>query len=154
MKLFEEKQGRKQQQREHNLASVFMLLDKQLKRKKRHRRVRSKIKGTRARPRLCVFRSNRYIYAQLIDDEKRNTLVSVSTQEVESKSKKLTRPNFSAKNLGGLTKVQASYEVGKLLAQKANKKKVAKVIFDRGGFKYHGRVKALAQGAREGGLKF
>lgn len=115
--------------------------EKQLKRMRRHQRVRAKIYGTKNRPRLCVFRSNKYIYAQLIDDDKGHTLVSVNTVEVSSQNKKLT-------------KTQSSYEIGKLLAEKAKKKKITKVVFDRGGFKYHGRVKALAEGAREGGLMF
>lgn len=115
--------------------------EKHIKRARRHRRVRAKICGTKNRPRLCVFRSNKYIYAQLIDDDKGHTLVSANIKEAGSKGKKLT-------------KVQASYEVGKLLAQKAKKKKIASVVFDRGGYKYHGRVKAVAEGARERGLKF
>ncbi|MDA2921665.1 50S ribosomal protein L18 [Patescibacteria group bacterium AH-259-L07] len=114
---------------------------KQLKRMRRHRRVRAKIYGTKKRPRLCVFRSYKYIYAQLIDDDDGHTLVSANTAGVSSKNKKLT-------------KTQVSYETGKLLAERAKKKKITSVVFDRGGYKYHGRVKAVADGAREGGLRF
>jgi len=125
-----------------------MLQIKQLKRKMRHRRVRAKVQGTAKRPRLCVFKSNKYIYVQLIDDEKGHTLLGINVQEVIS--------NTSAKGekKQKLTKSEASFELGKLLAQKAIKKKIKKVIFDRGGYKYHGRVKAVAEGARENGLEF
>ncbi|MDA2935653.1 50S ribosomal protein L18 [Patescibacteria group bacterium AH-259-L05] len=114
---------------------------KHIRRARRHRRVRAKVYGTKKRPRLCVFRSHKYIYAQLIDDDNGHTLVSVHTAGVSSKNKKLT-------------KTQVSYEIGKLLAEKAKKKKITSVVFDRGGYKYHGRVKAVADGAREGGLTF
>lgn len=107
------------------------------KRKKRHKRVRAKIKGTAKVPRLCVFRSHKHIYGQLIDDEKGKTILSVSDKEVKAKNK-----------------IETAKEVGKTLAQKAVEKKIKKIVFDRGGYKYHGRVKALAEGAREGGLKF
>ena len=106
----------------------------------RHRRVRAKIYGTAKMPRLCVFRSAKHIYGQLIDDEKSQTLVSASDLELRIKK--------------GKTKVEKAKEVGKLIAKKAQKLKIEKVVFDRGGYKYHGRVKALAEGAREGGLKF
>jgi len=110
-----------------------------VKRLRRHRKIRAKIKGTAKVPRLCVFRSNKHIYGQLIDDEKRKILLSAKDLEV----KKLPK-----------TKVAIAYQVGKLLAQKAIEKNYKKVVFDRGGYKYHGRVKSLAEGAREGGLKF
>lgn len=106
------------------------MLEKQIKRYRRHKRVRAKIRGTAERPRLCIFRSNKYIYAQIIDDEKGKTLVSAKAQ------------------------LKAADKVGQDIAKKAMKEKIKKVIFDRGGYKYHGRVKALAEGAREGGLKF
>ena len=109
------------------------------KRKRRHRRIRAKIYGTTKKPRLCVFRSPRHIYAQLIDDEKGRTLVAATDQKLR-KSKK--------------QKTEVAREVGKLIAKKAKEKKIAKVVFDRGGYQYHGRVRALAEGAREGGLKF
>jgi large subunit ribosomal protein L18 len=115
---------------------------KKEKRYRRHKRVRGKIFGTIERPRLCVFRSAKHIYCQLINDEKGQTLVSASDLELKLKTK-------SQKS-----KTKIAFEVGKLIAQKAKEKKIEKVVFDRGGFKYHGKVKALAEGAREGGLKF
>lgn len=113
--------------------------NKQLKRQRRHKRVRSKIKGTSKVPRLCVFRSNKHIYGQLIDDEKRKVLLVAKDLEI----KKLPKG-----------KVAIAKEVGKLIAQKAIERKIKKVVFDRGGYKYHGRVRALAEGAKEEGLKF
>ncbi len=115
---------------------------KREKRIARHRRVRAKIKGTKERPRLCVFRSNRHIYAQLVDDDEGKTLASASDFELEkNKNKKAVKSDLAK-------------EVGKLVAQKAAAKKIKVVIFDRGGYKYHGRVKALAEAARESGLNF
>ena len=110
------------------------------KRFRRHKRVRAKISGTAARPRLCVFRSAKHIYAQLIVDEKGKTLAAVSNQEL--------------KKVKNAKKVEIAKEVGKLIAEKALKKKIKEVVFDRGWYKYHGRVKAIAEGAREGGLQF
>ncbi len=107
---------------------------------RRHKRVRAKIFGKADYPRLCVFRSPKHIYAQLINDEKGITLVSANDREL----KKSAKPN----------KIIIAQEVGKLIAGKAIKNKIEKVVFDRAGYKYHGRVKALAEGAREGGLKF
>jgi large subunit ribosomal protein L18 len=130
------------------------MLEKLKKRERRHHRIRSKVKGTAERPRLCVFRSLKHIYAQLIDDEKSETIVAASDLELkdlEIKSKKL-KEKKEEKNQ--TRKVAIAYEVGKLIAQKAAEKKISKVVFDRGGFKYHGRVKAVADGARDGGLKF
>jgi len=115
---------------------------KQIQRQMRHKRVRAKIKGTAEIPRLAVFRSNRFIYAQLIDDEKMITLASANDKEVKKDRK------------SSLTKVAVALEVGKLLAKKALKKNIKKIVFDRGGYKYHGRVKSLAEGARGGGLEF
>ncbi len=112
-------------------------------RKIRHKRVRKKIKGTSFRPRLCVFRSNKHIYAQIIDDEKAHTLVSASSLDKEFRTKNI-KPNTR----------EAAYEVGKLIAEKAKKAGITQVCFDRGGYKYHGRVEKLAEGAREGGLVF
>ena len=111
------------------------------KRSRRHKKIRFKIVGTAAVPRLSVFKSNAYIYAQLIDDEKETTLASVSSVELK-------------KGKTSLTKVVAAHEAGKVLAEKALSKKIKKVVFDRGGYVYTGRVKALADGAREGGLNF
>lgn len=143
---------------------------KQQKRYRRHKRVRAKVFGTVQRPRLCVFRSAKHIYAQLIDDEKGKTLVAASDSELKKgKNKQIKgkeprtkrKEPASAKAMAGKEasagkagKVAIAYEVGKLIAKKAIKKKIEKVVFDRGGYKYHGRVKALAEGAREGGLKF
>lgn len=113
---------------------------KRLPKIRRRRRVRAKIFGTAERPRLSVFRSAKHLYAQLIDDEKGKTLVSASDTEIK-KSKKMK-------------KVEIAHIVGKLIAEKAQKLKIAKIIFDRGPYKYHGRIRAVAEGAREGGLKF
>ena len=109
-------------------------------RARRHRRVRGKVAGTAERPRLVVFRSNRGIEAQLVDDETGRTLASASWLRL-------------AKSFKGDKSAQAA-EVGKLLATNAKKAGVEAVVFDRGGYLYHGRVKALADGAREGGLEF
>ena len=106
----------------------------------RHKRIREKISGTKDIPRLSVFRSNKEIYVQIIDDEKQTTLLSASSLD---KSLKL-------KNGGN---VEAAKAVGKLIAEKAKKAKITKVVFDRGGYLYHGRVKALADAARENGLE-
>jgi large subunit ribosomal protein L18 len=108
-------------------------------RQRRHRRVRGRVAGTAERPRLSVARSNKRIYAQLIDDERGHTVAAAGSHE-------------SA--LRGLAKGEAANEVGKLLAERGREAGVSRVIFDRGGYKYHGRVKALADGAREGGLEF
>ena len=107
---------------------------------KRKKRTRAKIYGDKTRPRLSVFRSNKYIYAQIIDDDKGRTLVSAG----ESKNS-VPSP---------VTKVEKSRSVGKVLAKKALGKKIKKVVFDRGGYKYMGRVKALAEELRKGGLEF
>ena len=105
---------------------------------RRHKRVRSKITGTAVIPRLNLFRSNKGLFVQLINDDLGITLVSVSEKEI--KGKKL--------------KTDIAKEVGKLIAKKAQEKNISRVVFDRSGYKYHGRVKAVAEGAREEGLKF
>ncbi len=110
---------------------------KKIKRQKIHKKIRMKINGTANRPRLCVFKSANHIYAQLINDE--NGKVLVATSDLKIKKGK---------------KTDHAIEVGKLIAKQALAKKIEKVVFDRGGFVFHGRVKAVAQGAREGGLKF
>ncbi len=110
--------------------------EKQVKKLRRKNKVRAKISGTAECPRLSVYRSLRNIYAQLIDDKKQTTLVSATDKDLKG------------------TKSEKAKEVGKLLAAKAKEKKIECVVFDRGGFKYQGRVQALAEGAREGGLKF
>jgi large subunit ribosomal protein L18 len=114
--------------------------DTRAQRLKRHKRVRGKLSGTPERPRLSVYRSGSNIYAQVIDDISRTTIVSASTVEKD----------FSGS--GG--NAAAASEIGRLIAQRAIAKGIEAVVFDRGGYIYHGRVKALAEGAREGGLKF
>jgi large subunit ribosomal protein L18 len=114
------------------------VLTKREARLRRHRRVRAKLSGTAERPRLVVFRSNRGIFAQLVDDESGRTLAASSWTALAGKGSKLE---------------QAS-EVGKALASAAKKAGIERCVFDRGGYLYHGRVKALAEGAREGGLQF
>ncbi len=156
------------------------MLNPKLKREKRfrhHKRVRVKISGTSKVPRLCVFKSAKHIYAQLIDDEKGRTLAAAGDLKLnlktelpkEAKVKKRTLSSSPSKSpslkvskeekteetkkpLKG--KVALAYEVGKLIAKKALEKKIEKIVFDRGGYRYLGRVRALAEGAREGGLKF
>lgn len=105
-------------------------------------RTRSKISGTSLRPRLSVYRSNKYISAQIINDEKGHTLVSVS-------EKSLGKLGELGKDGAGKAK-----EIGKMLAEKALKSKIKKIVFDKGGYAYHGKIKAIAEGAREGGLEF
>ncbi|HDN79353.1 MAG: 50S ribosomal protein L18 [Chloroflexi bacterium] len=112
-------------------------------RKRRHKRVRKKVFGTPERPRLNVFRSLKHIYAQIIDDTVGHTLVAASTLDPELRGK-----------LDGMTKTEQARQVGLLLARRALAKGIKKVVFDRGGYKYHGRVKALAEGSRQGGLEF
>ncbi len=114
---------------------------KQLGRQRRHRRVRRKVSGSAERPRLSVFRSNRHIYAQIIDDRAGKTLVSASSMDSELDQK-------------GKNKSDVAAEVGRVLARRAREEGVERVVFERGGNLYHGRVKALADGAREGGLVF
>ena len=106
------------------------------KRIRRHRRVRARIQGTASRPRLSVYRSNKHVMLQLIDDEVGKTLVAVSDREVKGKK----------------TKSERSYEAGKLLAERAQKLKISRAVFDRGGYRYHGRIQRAATGARENGL--
>jgi large subunit ribosomal protein L18 len=108
-------------------------------RRRRQRRIRGVVAGTAERPRLAVARSNKRIYAQIIDDDRGHTLAAAGSHEAA---------------LRGLAKGPAAAEVGKLLAERAKEAGVERVVFDRGGYKYHGRVKSLADGAREGGLEF
>lgn len=109
-------------------------------RRRRHVRVRKAVVGTSSRPRLAVFRSNRYLYAQVIDDKTGRTLAAASSQEAALRSKSLS--------------VETAAEIGKLVAERAKSAGVEAVVFDRGGFTYHGRIKALADAARASGLKF
>ncbi len=127
------------------------------KKARRHLRVRAKISGTKKKPRLFVFRSLKHTSAQLIDDVGGRTLATVSDAVLGNKKagKGKTTTVASPKDLGGRTsKVAIAYEVGKLIAAKAKEMGVESVVFDRSGYKYHGRIKAVADGAREGGLKF
>ena len=115
-------------------------IDRKATRQRRHIRVRRKISGTPECPRLCVYRSNSNIYAQIIDDVAGNTIVSASTLDKEIKTKHANK--------------EAAKEVGTLIAKKAAEKKIKQVVFDRGGYIYHGVVKELAEAAREAGLEF
>lgn len=112
-----------------------------IKKARRHKRVRAKVKGTSERPRLSVFRSNRGVFAQLVDDVAGKTLVSAGMEKGGAKKKKGT-------------KTELAHDAGVALAKKALEKKIAKAVFDRGGYRYHGIVKAVADGARKEGLKF
>lgn len=116
---------------------------KYVARLRRHRRIRAHLSGTAERPRLNVFRSSEHIYAQVIDDQAGHTLVSASTIDGELR-----------KQCADLNKTEAARVVGKALAARAKQAGITTVVFDRGGWKYQGRVKALAEGAREGGLEF
>ncbi len=110
---------------------------------KRHRRIRYKVMGTAARPRLAVYRSSKNIYVQLIDDDSRHTLASASTVDAALRGEGKSGAN-----------IDAAKAVGKLIAERAKEKGVSHVVFDRGGYQYHGRVQKLADAAREGGLEF
>ncbi len=112
-------------------------------RHRRHARVRAKVKGITSRPRLCVFRSSNHIYAQVVDDSQGHTLTSASTLDPELKDE-----------TAGKMKTGKAELVGSLIANRALAKGINQVVFDRGGYKYHGRVKALAEAARQAGLKF
>ena len=114
--------------------------NRKLERNRRHKRVRAKISGTAECPRLCVYRSNTNVYAQIIDDTKGVTLVQASTLDKEVKTKHANK--------------EAAAEVGKLVAKRALDKKIKTVVYDRGGYVYHGVVKELAEAAREAGLEF
>ena len=117
--------------------------ESRLARQRRHRRVRAKAEGTTVRPRLCVFRSLNHIYAQVIDDTQGHTLTSASTLDPETKGE-----------TDGKAKTDRAEVIGLLVAKRALSKGISQVVFDRGGYKSHGRVKALAEAARKAGLKF
>ena len=123
------------------MRTVYRTKSQSERRKRRHLRVRNKVSGTPERPRLVVFRSSKHIYAQVVDDQRGVTLLGASdrTEGVQ---------------VDGKGKTAKSFALGKLIAERAKAKGIAKVVFDRGGFKYHGRVKAVADGARKGGLEF
>jgi large subunit ribosomal protein L18 len=116
------------------------MLQKKASRARRHRRVRKKVRGTAARPRLSVFRSSKHIYAQVVDDVSGTTLAAASTMEAEARG-------------GATANVDAAKDVGKRIGERAKAAGVESVVFDRGGFRYHGRVANVAEGAREAGLK-
>ena len=118
-------------------------VDTRLARKRRHVRVRAKLSGTATKPRLCVFRSLKHIYAQLIDDSVGHTLVSASSLDPEIRDE-----------ITGKTKAESAELVGSLVARRALNKGIKQIAFDRGGYKFHGRVKALAESARKAGLDF
>jgi large subunit ribosomal protein L18 len=120
-----------------------MKLTRKESKQRRHRRVRGKVSGSEERPRLAVFRSNEHIYAQVIDDTKHHTIVAASSVEPDLKS-----------NLASGSNQEASVQVGKLIAVRSLEKGITQVVFDRGGNLYHGRIKALADAAREAGLIF
>lgn len=118
-------------------------LDRKLNRITRHRRIRRRLEGSTERPRLCVYRSNKHIYAQIIDDSTAATIVCASTLDAELKDK-----------VGKSWNVDSAKHVGQLVAERAKAKGVSSVVFDRGGYIYHGRVAAVAEAAREAGLEF
>lgn len=125
------------------MASAKELIQKREQRERRHRRVRARVMGTAERPRLNVFRSLSNIYAQVIDDKTGRTLVSASTVDREI-----------AKQVEGKSKIESAKIVGQVLAERAKAAGINQVVFDRGGYRYHGRIAALADGARAGGLEF
>jgi large subunit ribosomal protein L18 len=118
-------------------------IDRSGERRRIHKRIRAKISGSANRPRLCVYRSSRYVYAQIIDDAQGKTLAAASTTEKDVRG--------DLKHGGN---IQAAKVVGKTIAQRAKEKGIEAVVFDRGGYLYHGRIKAVAEAAREAGLKF
>ncbi len=118
-------------------------VDRAYERKRIHRRIREKVAGSADRPRLCVFRSLKYTYAQIVDDTQGKTLAAASTAEKDVRS--------TLKKTGN---IEASKVVGKMIAERAKAKGIETVVFDRGGYPYHGRIKAIAEAARESGLKF
>jgi len=118
-------------------------IDRSTERRRIHKRIRQKISGSVHRPRLCIYRSSKYIYAQIVDDSQGKTLVAASTAEKD------VRGNLKR---GG--NIEASKIVGKAIAERAKAKGIEVVVFDRGGYLYHGRIKAVAEAARESGLKF
>lgn len=128
-----------EKQQKHWERNKIKNMNKNERKIKRQVRTRAKIKGTESRPRLSVFKSNRFVYAQLVNDEARKTIVGVSEKHLEEK-------------LAG--KSARAKAVGALLAKKAIDKKIKKVVFDRGSYSYHGRISEIAKGAREGGLEF
>ncbi len=132
-------------------------------RQRRHQRVRKRVAGTSARPRLSVFRSSKHIYAQIVDDSTGRTLVAASSMEPDLRKVKATAAPPAgegaepAKGLAGIeanAKVALARAIGRAVAERAKAQNISQVVFDRGGYQYHGRVAAVATGAREGGLDF
>ena len=121
---------------------------KQIKRTQRRKRVRARIIGTSDRPRISVFRSNRNVWVQLIDDSAHRTIAAASTWDAKTGKKSKTKKS------GSIATVQTAEKVGEMIAEKAREHKIEQAVFDRGGYKYHGIVKSVADGARKGGLKF
>jgi large subunit ribosomal protein L18 len=119
-----------------------------------HSRIRQRVRGTGERPRLAVFRSLSHIYAQVIDDRKGHTLAAASSGEKKSDEKKSEKPSAEKGKTPNGGNVAGAEQVGKLIAERAKANGVTKVVFDRGGYLYHGRVKALADAARKAGLEF
>ncbi len=117
--------------------------DRSSERRRIHKRIREKISGSPSRPRLCVYRSLKYLYAQVVDDSQGRTLVAASTREKDVRG-----------DLKNGSNIEASKHVGKAIAERAKAKGIEMVVFDRGGYVYHGRIKAIAEAARESGLKF
>lgn len=141
MKSLRKNQAKQQLKQPHKFKQSYMQAKiKNEKREARRKRVRAKILGTEKKPRLNIFRSLNHIYAQLVNDLSGKTMFSASDLELKGKTK--------------ATKTEKAKEVGKLLASKASVKGIKQVVFDRAGYKYHGRVKAVADGARESGLEF
>lgn len=118
---------------------MYKVIRRKSNREKRKLRVRKKVFGTSIRPRLSIFRSNKYIYAQVIDDENKNTLVSVGAHDIKEIHK-------------DKSKIEAAHEIGKRIAELAKSKGISQIVFDRNGYRFHGRVKGVAEGAKEGGL--
>lgn len=123
-----------------------MIQLKRHKREMRHKRVRGKVYGTKERPRFVIFRSNKRLFGQLIDDDRGITLLGVSEEYKKDKKNKAKK--------GEAGKMHSAREFGRIFGKKALAKKIKKAVFDRGGYKYHGRIKAAAEGAREAGLEF
>ena len=123
------------------MRSIHKVKTREQRRDRRHLRVRKRVRGTAARPRLVVFRSSKHIYAQLVDDDKRVTLLGASDRT-------------EGLRVEGKGKTGKSFGLGQLVAERAKGQGITKIVFDRGGYRYHGRVKAVADGARKGGLEF
>ncbi len=120
-----------------------MVIDKKMRRERKKKAIRNKLRGTTARPRLTVFKSCKNIYAQIIDDDQHKTICAASTLD-----------GTIRKNGNGLSNIENAVKVGKLLGKRAKEKKISVLVFDRNGYKYHGRLKALADACRESGLQF